>query len=100
VTKILHTYLPRDVDRTDHVRFIVADVSTDLINRGYGGDEAIPREVWSTRVVSFFDHDAVSAIRRQAFEECCKRNGGRPRHAHFGESIALAAELKAMPDVD
>lgn len=91
--KVLHTYKPIGVPGTDKVRWVVFELS-HVIVRANGDESVIPKEVWSTRAVNYYDHDDVAQIRRQAFEETCRRNGARPRRAKFQESIVLAAELR------
>jgi hypothetical protein len=93
--KVLHIYKRVDVPGTDLVRYVVYELSHVVVRRD-GEESVIPKEVWSTGTVSFYDTDGLNKKQRQVFEETCRRNGARPRRATFQESISLAAELREM----
>jgi hypothetical protein len=93
--KVLHTYKPVDVYGTQKMRWVVYELS-DVRERANGQEFVVPREVWSTRAVDYNNGEEISRTRRQAFEECCKRNAARPRRTEFSESIAIKAQLNDL----
>ena len=86
-----HTYQQVDVPGRDQLRFVIYRWSHIPDDDRYG-----KREVWSTGVASYSDRNEIGRKRRQVFEECCRRNGAKPRKASWREAIGLMAQLREL----
>ncbi len=83
--KPLHVYTMRNIANSMRSYYVI-----------YRYRGPVATVVWQGQDFGYANRDAQRRALVEAFDECCRRNGARPRRARFIESVILAAQLRAM----